>query len=233
MNTPDFLIVGAGIFGITTAIELRKQNYSVAILNPDSIPHPLAASTDISKIVRMEYGADLQYMDMANTSIDRWKAWNDLFKDTLYHEVGFLLLCQRPMETEGQSFEWNSFQSLLQKGFQPHRLDKKSITENYPVFANGKFVDGFFHSKAGFVEASRAVARLTDYARELGVEVFEEKKVKRLLEKNNKVIGVKTEENENFHAGHVIVCAGPNTPCLLYTSPSPRDQRGSRMPSSA
>ena len=23
------------------------------------------------------------------------------------------------------------------------------------------------------------------------------------------------------------------TPCLLYTSPSPRDQRGSRMPSSA
>ena len=27
-----------------------------------------------------------------------------------------------------------------------------------------------------------------------------------------------------YHAGH---------PCLLYTSPSPRDQRGSRMPSSA
>ena len=25
----------------------------------------------------------------------------------------------------------------------------------------------------------------------------------------------------------------PNAPCLLYTSPSPRDQRGSRMPSSA
>ena len=26
---------------------------------------------------------------------------------------------------------------------------------------------------------------------------------------------------------------GLMTPCLLYTSPSPRDQRGSRMPSSA
>ena len=26
---------------------------------------------------------------------------------------------------------------------------------------------------------------------------------------------------------------GLNSPCLLYTSPSPRDQRGSRMPSSA
>ena len=27
--------------------------------------------------------------------------------------------------------------------------------------------------------------------------------------------------------------AGGGTSCLLYTSPSPRDQRGSRMPSSA
>ena len=30
-----------------------------------------------------------------------------------------------------------------------------------------------------------------------------------------------------------FLIANPNSPCLLYTSPSPRDQRGSRMPSSA
>ena len=54
MTHPDFLIVGAGIFGITTAIELQKKKYSVAVINPDTIPHPLAASTDISKVVRME-----------------------------------------------------------------------------------------------------------------------------------------------------------------------------------
>ena len=34
---------------------------------------------------------------------------------------------------------------------------------------------------------------------------------------------------------HATPWANPDTPynCLLYTSPSPRDQRGSRMPSSA
>ena len=39
---------------------------------------------------------------------------------------------------------------------------------------------------------------------------------------------------EEFHGGEVCdpVVAG-NYFCLLYTSPSPRDQRGSRMPSSA
>ena len=30
-----------------------------------------------------------------------------------------------------------------------------------------------------------------------------------------------------------IIVIGNNLPCLLYTSPSPRDQRGARMPSSA
>ena len=34
------------------------------------------------------------------------------------------------------------------------------------------------------------------------------------------------------HNGMVYVRGNPND-CLLYTSPSPRDQRGSRMPSSA
>ena len=34
-------------------------------------------------------------------------------------------------------------------------------------------------------------------------------------------------------AGSELVRITVNTPCLLYTSPSPRDQRGSRMPSSA
>ena len=30
-----------------------------------------------------------------------------------------------------------------------------------------------------------------------------------------------------------VLMVNDNNPCLLYTSPSPRDQRGSRMPSSA
>ena len=43
---------------------------------------------------------------------------------------------------------------------------------------------------------------------------------------------------ENAHEGYAPLCMGPeyvqgDQGCLLYTSPSPRDQRGSRMPSSA
>ena len=40
-------------------------------------------------------------------------------------------------------------------------------------------------------------------------------------------------EYENPIAMQLLGCDSESLTCLLYTSPSPRDQRGSRMPSSA
>ena len=60
------------------------------------------------------------------------------------------------------------------------------------------------------------------------------------------IVGFPDESEEDFQATMDIVnevgfdesysfiySPRPNTPCLLYTSPSPRDLQGSRMPSSA
>ena len=48
------VIVGAGVFGASAALELRKRGHSVTLLDPGPVPHVLAASTDISKVVRMD-----------------------------------------------------------------------------------------------------------------------------------------------------------------------------------
>jgi len=55
------IVVGAGINGVTTAIELKKRCHEVVLVDPGPLPHPLAASTDISKAVRAAYGADEDY----------------------------------------------------------------------------------------------------------------------------------------------------------------------------
>ena len=46
-------------------------------------------------------------------------------------------------------------------------------------------------------------------------------------------IDVGNPVGDNMALLHVTLDPGHYTNCLLYTSPSPRDQRGSRMPSSA
>jgi sarcosine oxidase / L-pipecolate oxidase len=39
-NVYDILVIGAGIFGVTTALELRARGYQVALLDPGPLPHP-------------------------------------------------------------------------------------------------------------------------------------------------------------------------------------------------
>ena len=77
----DILIVGAGVCGAAAAVELRTRGYNVGLLDPGPLPHPLASSTDISKAVRMAYGADEAYMEMGEQSREGWLRWNDEFGD--------------------------------------------------------------------------------------------------------------------------------------------------------
>src|SRR5882762_10380989 len=81
------IVVGAGINGVTAAIELKKRGHRVSLVDPGPLPHHLAASTDISKAVRAAYGADYDYTTLAEHSIQLWRKWNQEFGVKLYHEV--------------------------------------------------------------------------------------------------------------------------------------------------
>src|SRR6266850_4476235 len=98
MKMQKTIVVGAGINGVVAAIELRKRGHEVALVDPGPLPHPLAASTDISKAVRAAYGGDEEYTALAERSILLWRKWNEDFGVELYHEVGFLFLRRRAMQ---------------------------------------------------------------------------------------------------------------------------------------
>jgi glycine/D-amino acid oxidase-like deaminating enzyme len=74
---PSVTIVGAGIFGVTAALELRRRGYPVSLFDPGPLPHPQAASTDISKVVRMDYGTEDFYMDWMAEVFPGWQVWNE------------------------------------------------------------------------------------------------------------------------------------------------------------
>src|ERR1700759_4883141 len=92
------VIVGAGINGVTAAIALKKRGHDVTLIDPGPLPHPLAASTDISKAVRSTYGADEDYTAMAERSVERWREWNQQFGVELYHETGMMFVRRQPMQ---------------------------------------------------------------------------------------------------------------------------------------
>ncbi len=70
------IIVGAGIFGVTAALELRRRGYNVALFDSGPLPRPEASSTDISKIIRIDYGTDEFYTELMEVALPRWRICN-------------------------------------------------------------------------------------------------------------------------------------------------------------
>ncbi|MBT8287931.1 MAG: FAD-dependent oxidoreductase [Flavobacteriaceae bacterium] len=211
----DFLIIGGGIFGMTTAIELKNRGYKVSLINPGSIPHPLAASTDITKLVRMEYGSDMEYFRMAEISIERWHEWNGLFGEELYHEIGLLMLTRKKIDSEHNPYELHCIENLSKAGYALNRLNAEIIKEQFPMVNSLEYTDGNFNPKAGYVESGRVIEKLKEHAQSLGVAIYEGQTAQSFVVVNSRLNAVKTDEGSTFKCGHAIAAAGAHTPYLL------------------
>jgi glycine/D-amino acid oxidase-like deaminating enzyme len=207
------IVVGAGIDGVTSAIELKKRGHRVVLVDPGPLPHPLAASTDISKAVRAAYGADEIYTELAERSIPLWKKWNAEFGVQLYHETGVLFVCERRMQPG--DFEYESCRLLEKHGHRFERFDEFTFHQRFPAFAEDRFKDGFFDPDAGYVESGRVVATLTQSAKSRGVELRERAKFKSLDENDNRVAGIILEDRHRINGDAVVMATGAWTPYLL------------------
>src|SRR5205809_3814510 len=167
------IVVGAGINGVTAAIELKKRGHKVILADPGPLPHFLAASTDISKAVRAAYGADEGYVVLAERSIKLWREWNKEFGVELYHEVGVMFVRQREMKPG--DFEYESFKILKQRGRKVERMNSARLWKRFPAWNPGLYRDGVLELEAGYAESDRVVATLIRRAKSLGVQLYEGK----------------------------------------------------------
>lgn len=211
------VVVGAGIFGITAALELRRRGHRVTVVDPGPLPHPLAASTDISKVIRMEYGPDESYMALMEEARDGWIAWNaswwDAGVDPLFQETGVLMVCRDPMASGG--FEFESWEMLRTRGHRPERIDAAGLTRRFPAWSTGRYVDGFFHHKGGYAESGRVVEAVARWAVAAGVELQLGRRISGLAERRGRVVGVRDHAGALIDADDVVLACGAWTGKLL------------------
>ena len=207
------VIVGGGIYGLTAALELRARGHSVWLLDQGPIPHPLAASTDISKAMRGEYGADEEYTIMIEQSRDGWLRWNQEFGETLYFEFGVTMLTTEPMQPG--EYEYESYAIARRRGRPIERLDSRTIAARFPAWNAQHYVDGFYSAHAGWTWSGRIVERLAARARAAGVLIVEGIKVEHVMRSGSRVVGVSAAHGKDFAAEVVVVAAGAWTPTLL------------------
>ena len=211
----DFLIAGGGIFGLTAAVTLAKRGHEVGLVDAGNIPNHLAASTDVTKAVRMEYGADEGYFAMAEASIAGWHAWNEQFDEALYHEVGFLMLCSTSIEDPRHHYEASSLNMLLSNGYTPLHLRQDELRDRFPAVDASNYPEAIFNAKAGYVRASRVVEHLLAEARALGVTVVEHAPVAEIEKEGGRVRGIRFRDGRQWACGHLVVAVGACTSLLV------------------
>ena len=115
------IIVGAGVFGLSTALHLARRGYrDIHMCDPqpyheNSYACSLgcdAASCDENKILRASYGDAKLYQDLAFKAMPEWRRWNELVSETppddlppgltpdiqLWNDCGFLRLSKDGLE---------------------------------------------------------------------------------------------------------------------------------------
>ncbi|KAI1497961.1 FAD dependent oxidoreductase [Biscogniauxia marginata] len=79
------LIIGSGVFGISTALWLARSGYrDVTVLDMQDTAStaydPLSgidsASADLNKIIRFSYGTEIEYQRLATEAAGLWEQWN-------------------------------------------------------------------------------------------------------------------------------------------------------------
>lgn len=209
----DVLVLGAGVVGATAALELRRRGATVTLADLGPIPHPDASSTDISKLVRLDYGSDADYLSLMEDALPLWRAYADRFGETLFHETGILVLATEPMAPLG--FEHDSYDALSRRGHALERLDAAAIASRFPRWAPGRFRDGYYNPRGGWAESGRVVSALLREAEREGVVVRSGVRALPIAPGPSRVAGITTETGERLAADVVVVAAGAYTPLLI------------------
>jgi glycine/D-amino acid oxidase-like deaminating enzyme len=205
-------VVGGGAFGASAALALAQRGHAVLLVDPGPLPHPDAASTDISKVVRLDYGTDAFYTELGERALARWRTLGTPF----FHETGFVVLTSEAMAPG--SFEQESFALLGARGHALDRLDAAAITHRFAAWRAGRHRDGYYNPEGGWAASGRVVAELLGRARAAGVVVREGARFAGFEEAGDRVAGVRVVAGtgeERLAADVVVVAAGAWTPALL------------------
>ncbi|MFN7976403.1 MAG: FAD-dependent oxidoreductase [Acidobacteriota bacterium] len=210
MSRRRVVVVGGGIFGAAAAVELSRRGDDVTMVDPGPVPHPLAESTDISKVVRLDYGAEEIYTELAERAL---LAWRGAELADLFHETGVLFLTRS--EIEGGSFEAESLRVLTARGHRVERLDAVEIARRFPAFGPGSHAGGYFNPTGGYAESGRVVERFHREAKRLGARLVQGEPARALSTSGGRIDGVVLASGARLDADAVVIASGAWVPALL------------------
>ncbi|MBL9034255.1 MAG: FAD-dependent oxidoreductase [Rhodospirillaceae bacterium] len=202
--TYDVAVVGAGIFGLSTACELARRGHAVLLLDRLGSGHPATSSTGASRSIRIAYDHPF-YVDLAIEAIERWRR--------LEAETGWRILHLTGQVDLGPQGKLEDLaRTVREAGAEIAEVDAAGLRDRFPEIVLGRGEIGLFQLQAGTVIADAGMAALLQAAMNAGVAYVAPERVVGL--ELGAPVKLRTE-GRSFEAAQVVVAAGPWAKDLL------------------
>ena len=194
----DLIVVGAGVFGLSTALEAGRRRRRTLVVDRRTVPNPIAASYGPSRKIRSTY-LDPHYSRLA---VEAMRAWRQLEAETgreLYVAIGNLNVGDGDTDAHLETLDANARRG----GGRVRWLDAGELRRQFPQFRRGR--RALLEEEAGFLRATDCIAALRDLSRELGVEFATEQDA--VVECTAGAVAVRTP-GATYRAARAVVAAG-------------------------
>ncbi|CAA17815.1 L-pipecolate oxidase [Schizosaccharomyces pombe] len=212
VKNTSVIIVGAGVFGLSAALELTKRGgYTIKIL--DRAPPPVidGSSVDANRIIRSDY-ADAVYCSMGIDALEEWRT-NPLFKEQFYGS-GLMFVGRDNVEYRDMSLENLTKMGVSAAKFQTTEELRKLFPKWIGELNDGEA--GYANFSSGWANAEQSVKSVVNYLAHAGVSFISgpEGTVEELITEENVVKGVRTTTGA-YMAEKLIFATGAWTASLL------------------
>lgn len=210
----EVIIVGGGVFGLSTALHLIKDGMKPAdirVIDVYEPPSPWSAACDFNKIIRCEYGKEL-YTKLAIEALNQWRT-DPLFKKS-YVECGRVIIT--PMSHQGRiQYDREGIANLQKYGEGSkyhHWKGGKELAALFEPFANNSIpqeTEVTWNPESGIGKSSQTLVDVYEYLKEQGVVFTFGEKAGRIVKVVNGC--VVNANRESFKAKKILLSMGANT----------------------
>jgi sarcosine oxidase subunit beta len=209
MKSYDVIVIGGGVMGTSTAYQLAKRGYSVAIIEQDDIASGTASHTDGATLISdKQPGIDVL---QGYHSVELYRKLSQEFSyDIEFSSCGFMYVCETDQEMAAAA-EYAA--KVRAQGFEMRVIEPKEMCEREKYLAKD-LKGGLWTESDGLVNPYKVCFGFVEEARKYGLDVYTKHEVKGIkLGPKNQVEAVITDRG-TFLTKKVVNACGVWAPFI-------------------
>lgn len=198
----DVAVIGAGVFGAWTALQLRRAGRSVALLDAYGPANARASSGGESRLIRMAYGPDELFTRWSAKSLQLWRDLFHQLSRPLFVPAGMLWIVNAE-----DAYTTAARETLRRVGIKHEWIERSELETRWPQIAFGPAIAALYEPESGVLLARRSVAATVEMAIALGAEYSQAAAI--APQGSGRINNLKLQSGDEISAGEFVFCCGP------------------------